>query len=344
MARKDDYGLPDETLQLIAAAPELFAGGKYLQQRGNTRLPGSDLIAALRGDGTNNAGFSQYANRGDGMSASARTARRGLFAPNRLAMGRVTRDVTLPGAETIVPTRIPRIVVDPLVPVDPVVPPVDPVVPPVDPVVPPVDPVVPPVDPVVPVVPVTPTRRTSIESVTPDPVDPVVPGGGGTGGGDGGTGGGGSGGSGGLGNTGTGVVGTATTGTTGTNTAGNGDSLRDAVIAAVNGSGGSIDNSSAGLNSSSSASNVLGSTLTADQLAALTKPKVPNVTLEVSGNGLSLDDAGSKSQTFDYPEFLTPDELKAYEEWMKQSSGLPGGGAVGGGKPVDDTYGNILEM
>lgn len=154
MARKDDYGLPDETLQLIAAAPDLFAGGNYLQRGGNanTQLPGSALIAALRGDGTNNPGFSQYANRGNGQSASARTARRGLFAPAKLSMGRVTRDVTLPSAETQVPTRLPRIPVVPDVPVDPVVPPADPVVPPTDPV--------------------TPVRRTSIESVISDPVDP----------------------------------------------------------------------------------------------------------------------------------------------------------------------------
>ena len=153
MARKNDYGLPDETLQLIAAAPSLFAGGKYLQQRTNlsSRQAPSEWIAALRGSGTDNPGFTQYANRANADSASARTARRGLFAPSRLTMGRVTRDVTLPGAETTVPTtRIPRIVTDPLVPDVPVTPAATPTDP------------------------VTPLRRTGIESINPDPVNPAT--------------------------------------------------------------------------------------------------------------------------------------------------------------------------
>ena len=167
MAKKEDYGLPDETLQLIAAAPSIFAGNRYLQPRDNTntRLPGSALIAALRDDGTGNSGFTQYANRANADSASARTTRRNLFAPNNLTMARGTRNVTLPGAETTVPTtRVPR-VLGPLLPVDPD--PVDPVAP-VDPVDP--DPVVPtPVvpDPVVPD-PVDP------DPVDPDPVDPEL--------------------------------------------------------------------------------------------------------------------------------------------------------------------------
>ena len=160
MAKKEDYGLPDETLQLIAAAPSLFAGGKYLQQRTNlsSRQDPSAWIAALRGTGTDNPGFTQYANRANADSASARTTRRNLFAPNNLTMARGTRNVTLPGAETTVPTtRVPR-VLGPLLPVDP-----DPVDPdPVDPVAP-VDPVDP--DPVVPT-PVVP------DPVVPDPVDP----------------------------------------------------------------------------------------------------------------------------------------------------------------------------
>lgn len=167
---------------------------------------------------------------------------------------------------------------------------------------------------------------------------------GGTGGGDGGSG---TGGTGGL--TGTGTTGgtgsTTTTGTTsGTgSTSGTGDSLRDAVVAAVRGSEGSIDNSSAGLDTSS-ASSTLGSSLTADQLASLTKPKVPNVTLEVTGNGLTLDDKGSTSATYDYPELLSADDLAAYEAWMATQNFGGASGGMGGGKPFDDTYGNILEM
>lgn len=139
MALKKDYGLPDETLQLIAAVPSLFAGGKYLQPRTtmSSRQDPSQLIAALRASGTDNNGFTQYANSANADSASARTARRGLFAPSKLTMGRVTRDVTLPTAEPLTPyTRTPRVMgplpvnpdPDPVDPVDPVDPPsVDPV-------------------------------------------------------------------------------------------------------------------------------------------------------------------------------------------------------------------------
>jgi hypothetical protein len=80
--------------------------------------------------------------------------------------------------------------------------------------------------------------------------------------------------------------------------------------------------------------------LTADQLASLTKPKVPNVTLEVSGNGLVLDDAGSTSQTFDFPELLDADQLQVYNEWLKQSQSSKG--AAGVGKPgFEETLGSL---
>lgn len=373
MAQKKDYGLPDETLQLIAAGPDVFADRRYLQQRENlnTRQPGSALIAALRDFGTNNPGLTRYANAAGPESASARTARRGLFNPSRLSMGRVTRDVILPGAETT-PTRIPRIVepavLGPLIdeedPIDPEVDPVDPGVDPVDPVVdsvvvdPVVDPIVDPWDPVDTLVGGTGndtidggtgndtidggtgndtvTSGPNIESSIAAILAARLGGTGGTGGGDGGSG---TSGTGGL--TGTGTTGgtgsTSTAGTTsGTgSTTGTGDSLRDAVVAAMGGSGASIDNSAAGLDMSS-ASSAAGSSLTADQLSQLTKPKVPSVTLESSGP--ALDDQGSLVQTFDYPELLSPEDLKAYEAWMQSQ----GGGAAGAGKAnLDETLGNL---
>ena len=106
------------------------------------------------------------------------------------------------------------------------------------------------------------------------------------------------------------------------------DRLRDAIMAAMDGSA-SVDSTSAGLTSGTVGA------LTADQIAALTRPKVPNVTLTVNGGGLSLDDAGSKSQTYDYPEFLSPEELKAYEAWLA-TQGAPSGGTGGGGKNMFD--------
>ena len=324
MARKQDtYGLPDETLQLIAAFPEVAAA--MMQQGGEAQFATpnvrrSDLISALRGiAGPENTGVTRFANDDNGAMTGLR-GYRGANNPGMLRMKYVAPELILPGAETSVPPYVPPYV-PPFVPVG-----------------------------------TGGTGGTGTDGtgdgtgglvvlddlINDDVIDDDVldddtdDGTGGTGGtGTGGTGTGGTGSAGGTGTSGTGTVGTASTGTTGTGSTGNGDSLRDAITAAVNGSGGSIDNSAAGLNSSSSASNVLGSTLTADQLASLTKPKVPNVTLEVSGNGLSLDDAGSKSQTFDYPEFLTPDELKAYEAWMATQ---------GGGKPIFDETAGTMEF
>jgi hypothetical protein len=84
-----------------------------------------------------------------------------------------------------------------------------------------------------------------------------------------------------------------------------------------------------------------GSAFTADQLSDLTKPKVPNVTLEVVNGDISLDDKGSLSQTFDYPELLDDAELQAYNEWLNQQQSL-GTGTTGGGKSVfDETWGSL---
>lgn len=85
-------------------------------------------------------------------------------------------------------------------------------------------------------------------------------------------------------------------------------SIRDAITA-------SIDNSTAGLDTSATTS-TSGAGLPTEQID-LTKPKVPNVTLEVVNGPLELDDQGSKAVTFDYPELLDEDELKAYEDWIK---------------------------
>lgn len=336
------YELPDETLQLIAASPELavpmmMQGGEAQFATPDVRR--SDLISALRGiAGSGNPGFTRFANKGNASMAGLRSYR-GANNPGILTMGKyVAPDVVLPGAETYTPRGNGSIVLNDFV---------------IDDDFDFQDTVIDDdIDEDVGTKIVdedrdlgTPIVDVGTEIIDDDIVDDGTggdgtggtggggTGGGGTGGGDGGgTGGGGTGTSGGTGTAGTGTVGTATTGTTGTSSTGTGDSLRDAITAAIGGSGGSIDNSASGLDTSS-ASNSVGSALTADQLASLTKPKVPSVTLEVSGNGLTLDDAGSTSQTFDYPEFLTPDELKAYEAWMATQ---------GGGKPIfDETLGTL---
>lgn len=339
MVRK--YELPDETLQLIAASPELavpmmMQGGEAQFATPDVRR--SDLISALRGmSGPANPGVTRFANKGNASMAGLR-AYRGANNPGILSMGKyVAPEVVLPGAETYIPRYV-RPVVNDIVGDDTVV--EDDVID--DDII--LDETDVPVGTVITdddddtVVVDTIVGGTGNDTIVGGTGNDTVTGGagggtgGGTGGGDGGSGTGGTGTSGGTGTAGTGTVGTATTGTTGTGSTGTGDSLRDAITAAVNGSGASIDNSASGLDASS-ASNTLGSALTADQLASLTKPKVPNVTLEVSGNGLTLDDAGSTSQTFDYPEFLTPDELKAYEAWMATQ---------GGGKPIfDETLGTL---
>ena len=344
MVRK--YELPDEMLQLIAGSPELSV--PMMQQGGASR---SDLISSLRGiSGPANPGFTRYANKGNGSMVGLR-AYRGANNPGILSMGKyVAPEVVLPSAETFIPRYV-RPVVNDIVGDDIVVD--DDVIDDdiIDDDVIDDDIILDEAD-----VPVgTVITDDDDDTVVVDTIvggtgnDTIVGGtgndtvtggagggtGGGTGGGDGGSGTGGTGTSGGTGTAGTGTVGTATTGTTGTGSTGTGDSLRDAITAAVNGSGGSIDNSAAGLDSSS-ASNTLGSSLTADQLSALTKPKVPSVTLESSGP--ALDDKGSLIQTFDYPELLSPEDLKAYEEWMKQQI------TTGGGKPIFDETAGTMEF
>lgn len=158
-------------------------------------------------------------------------------------------------------------------------------------------------------------------------------GGGSGGGGDGGSGTGGTGGTGGL--TGTGTTGTGTTGTATTGTNGGTGTLRDAITAAMDGTA-SIDGTAAGLTSGAGASAV-GSSLTADQIAALTRPKVPSVTLESSGPALDQN-TGATTATFDYPELLSPEELKAYEAWLATQGGA---GAAAGKPAIDETLGNL---
>lgn len=319
MAKKNDYGLPDEDLQLIAGAPDIFAGGKFLQGQGS-RVSPSELINAIRAYGTDNRGFTQYANAAGPNSASARTIRRGLNNPARLGMSRVTRDVTLPGAET--PTRVPRVVDPTFGPVlvdDNTV-----VTTPTRPTITSVDVGTPIVD--TPLVPVG-TVITDDDIVDDDIVDDGT---GGTGGsGTAGTGGTSTGGMGGTGTTGTGVT------TAGTGTVGGTSDLRSAIAAAMGGSG-SIDNSAAGVESAAGSLNSATS-LTGDQIASLTRPKVASVTLESSGPALDQD-TGATSMTFDYPELLSPEELQAYEAWMKSQAG----GAAGAGKAnLDETLGTL---
>lgn len=334
------YELPDEMLQLIGGAPELDFG---MQQQGGAAqfatpdVRRSDLISALRSiSGPGNPGFTRFANKGNG-SMSAMRGYRGANNPGILSMGKyVAPEVTLSGGETGTPYVRPNdLVVDKMF-FDDVVD---------DDIVD--DEVIDDGDILDDVIVDDGTVITDDDVVVLDTVvggtgnDTIVGGTGndtvtgGTGGtGTGGSGTGGTGTAGGTGIAGTGTVGTATTGTTGTGSTGTGDSLRDAITAAVDGSGASIDNSAAGLDTSS-ASAAVGSALTADQISQLTRPKVPNVTLEVNGGGLALDDAGSTSQTFDYPEFLTPDELKAYEAWMATQ---------GGGKPIFDETAGVMEF
>ena len=335
-----NYELPDSTLQLIASSDFAKAFKGFDQNVTPTQTLGAlkpdTLIKALRDAtkaGPGNPGVNLLANRANGKALKTRDYKDQIFHPEILRMGPYVKpDVILPGGETQIPITLPAVL--PYVPTK--------------------------LD----------VRDTVIGGTGNDTVDggtSTVIGGtgndtivGGTGndtivGGTstvvGGTGNdtvvGGTGGTG-TGLTGTGVIGTGAGGTGtstvvggigndtvvgGTGVAGTGGTtLRDTIVAAVNGSGGSIDNSAAGL--SGSALSALGSSLTADQLAALTTPKVPNVTLEVTGNGLTLDDKNSTTQRFDYPELLSPEELKAYESWMLQQKGGTSSGG-GGGKPDD---------
>lgn len=173
---KNTYGLPDATLQLIGAAPELNFGSA--QQGG---VPMSNLISALRGErSSNNPGVRLLANRanGDGITFNRKPTSLSKAIPILKMPKAITPDVTLPGGETqtpyvrpdrpVVPDLIYPDIVDPFVdPEDPVDPdpedpdPEDPEI--LDPDV--IDPDVIDPDPVDPD-PVDP------DPVTPDPVDP----------------------------------------------------------------------------------------------------------------------------------------------------------------------------
>lgn len=164
--KRETYGLPDETLQLIGDAPELDFGMQQQTGAAQFATPGvrrSDLISALRGiPGAANTGFTRYANAANGAALTPNSRKyAGANSPSRLGMqGYVAPAVTLPGGETQTPVVRPDPVVlppdiifdPPVIDPDPVDP--DPVEP--DPVTP--DPVLP--DPVVP------------DPVEPDPVDP----------------------------------------------------------------------------------------------------------------------------------------------------------------------------
>lgn len=340
MARKNDYGLPDETLQLIAAGPDLINDPRYLQARQtfDSRMPGSELIKALRSYGTDNSGFTRYANDSAAGPTRPLGGRRGLFNPSQLGMKRIPRDVTLPGAETAkvmgpLPTSpliYPDVIDDKQVEdwpgdyvedtdlgADKGVAAVDTYTPDVS------------VGTVI-------TDGGSNGSVVGGTGNDTITGGTGGGGtGGGGDGGSGTGGTGGL--TGTGTTGgTGTTSTT-TGTTGGTGTLRDAITAAMDGTA-SIDGTAAGL-TSGAGSSAVGSSLTADQIAALTRPKVPSVTLESSGPALDQN-TGATTATFDYPELLSPEELKAYEAWLATQGNA--GGAAGAGKPsLEETLGAL---
>jgi RTX calcium-binding nonapeptide repeat (4 copies) len=412
--KQETYGLPDETLQLIASAPELsflLDQGGAAAQFATPDVRRSDLISALRSiPGPGNPGFTRYANGANGAALDYKPRTyRGANNPAVLAMKKyVAPDVVLPGGEIDTPyVKLDDFVFDDFVLDDEVVD--DEVIDDdedddiivdeeddddddLDGVDVPVGTEIVDDDVVVLDTIVGGTGNDTIDGGTGNDTivggtgndtlivgtdttvggtgNDTIDGGtgndvitgldlnasiaailasrmagtggtGGTGGGDGGSGTGGTGGLTGTGTTGGTGTSTATTGTTagsGSTTAGTGDSLRDAVVAAVGGSGASIDNSAAGLDMSS-ASSSLGSSLTSDQISQLTKPKVPSVTLESSGP--ALDDKGSLSQTFDYPELLDEAELQAYNEWLNQQQSLAAG-TTGGGKSVfDETWGSL---
>ena len=338
------YELPDETLQLIAASDFANAFTPFNQNVTPSQSAGSlksdNLIQALRAAtkaGPGNPGVNLLPNRANGKALKTRDYINQLMSPSILKMpAYIKPDVVLPGAETQVPITLPY--VPPFVPtiVDDTV--VDDTV--VDDDV--VDDTV--VDDTV-------VGGTGNDTVVGGTGNDTVVGGtstvvGGTGndtvvGGPGGTG---------TGLTGTGVIGTGVVGTgtstvLGPGTVGpgidgpvtGGTSLRDTIVSAVNGSG-SIDNSAAGVGSNSSL-NAAGSSLTADQITSLTTPKVPNVT--ITSSGPALDDQGSTTQRFDYPELLSPEELRIYEQLLIEQN-KPGSSGGGAGKPFDEeTWGDM---
>ena len=190
MARKQDtYGLPDETLQLIASSPDL---GFLLPQQGTTAqfakpdVRRSDLISALRSiPGAANPGFTRYANGANGQPLIPSSSKnRGANNPAMLSMAAyVAPEVTLPGGESppYIPPDVPPYVppfipagVDPVDPVDPD--PLDPTPLNPDPIDP--DPIDPtpldpgPEDPEDPEDPEPSIRTKIIDSDIPDEIDP----------------------------------------------------------------------------------------------------------------------------------------------------------------------------
>lgn len=104
MAR-ETYGLPDETLQLIAGSPELSI--PMMQQGSAAQFAApdvrrSDLISALRGiPGAANPGFTRYANKANGPALNVKLSNTlGAMSPAKLAMQKyVAPEVVLPGAD-----------------------------------------------------------------------------------------------------------------------------------------------------------------------------------------------------------------------------------------------------
>ena len=341
------YELPDSTLQLIASSDFAKAFKGFDQNVTPTQTLGAlkaeTLIQALRDAtkaGPGNPGVNLLANRANGKVLKTRDYKDQIFHPEILRMAPFIKpDVILPGAETQIPITLPAVL--PYVPTtldDDIVD--DDVVD--DDVVD--DDVV--VDDVV-------DDDVVVDTVVGGTGNDTIVGGTGTSTIVGGTGNdtvvGGTGGTG-TGLTGTGVIGTGVAGAgtstvLGPGTVGpgidgpvtGGTSLRDTIVAAVNGSG-SIDNSTAGVGSNSSL-NAAGSSLTADQIAALTRVKVPNVT--ITSSGPALDDQGSTTQRFDYPELLSPEELRIYEQLLIEQN-KPGFGGSGASKPFDEeTWGDM---
>lgn len=103
---KNTYGLPDETLQLIAASPELNFGSA------RSNMPTSNLISALRGEASsNNPGVRLLANRanGAGITFNRKPTSLSKAIPILKMPKAITPDVTLPGGETQTPFEPPYV-------------------------------------------------------------------------------------------------------------------------------------------------------------------------------------------------------------------------------------------
>lgn len=128
--RRETYGLPDETLQLIAGSPELSIP---MMQQGSAAqfatpdVRRSDLISALRNiPGAANPGFTRYANKANGRALDVNLRNTlGAMSPAKLAMQKyVAPEVTLPVAETpyVAPDRpfVPDLVYPDVINPDPI--------------------------------------------------------------------------------------------------------------------------------------------------------------------------------------------------------------------------------